>query len=424
MLVAESHEEEAALWTQAYLEDDIFSLQTLKQHHVHRVNPETGMRVPQPGCLKADGCMICKHGYPKTSEICNEACVLCPCALKSFELPDSGRKNCLCMLHGPRDQEYVNPTHPALLAGARCNSDVQLPYRLPFACSNCREACADRSLQKVVLFAAQRAQDAQTGYSCDYCSKTQPMAFLELKELQKSHAAVAEQTKSRGLAYQGKRHMTRFMSDAYCKGIVRGHAECSNLRCYATEDAASAERITTTQYVSFPGHDFLRHAELAAKAMTSREQRITATTLGKKRAAVKQRQVTEHNIAEFYARRPRSSPCWYLSAYDFLLYWEITPTRAPRNLQEWKNSRADAWDVVLTKKGETKLLAAEASSKMVRFFPGVDTRLRENLPPGYIAFDDSRENARIRSEECRVGPSSAGRRGGRHWGAFKLRYYH
>ena len=74
--------------------------------------------------------------------------------------------------------------------------------------------------------------------------------------------------------------MTRFMSDAYCKGIVRGHAECSNLRCYATEDPASAERITTTQYVSFPGHDLLRYADLAAKAETERAPRVTATTLG------------------------------------------------------------------------------------------------------------------------------------------------
>ncbi|CAE7580167.1 unnamed protein product [Symbiodinium sp. CCMP2592] len=397
VLVADCREDEEARWSQAYLEDDVFSLQTLKQNHVHCVNPETGMRRPQPGCLKADGCPICKHGYPKTQEMSAEACILCPCALKAFDLPDSGRKNCLCMLHGPRDEEYVNPTHPALLSGARCNSDVQLPYRLPFACENCQEACEGRSLQKMVLFAAQRAQDAQTGYSCDYCAKTQPMAFLELKELQKSHAAVAEQTKAKGLAYQGKRHMTRFMSDAYCKGIVRGHAECSNLRCYATEDAASAERITTTQYVSFPGHDFLRHAELAANAMTARDHRITATTLGKKRPALKQRQVTEHDIAEFYARRPRASPCWYLSAYEFLLYWEVIPTRTPRNLKEWQDRRQDAWDVVLTKKGETKLVAAEVSNKSVRFIPGVDTRLRDSLPSGYVAFDDRTENARIRS---------------------------
>ena len=28
------------------------------------------------------------------------------------------------------------------------------------------------------------------------------------------------------------------------------------------------------------------------------------------------------------------------------------------------------------------------------------------------------------AEECRVGPSSAGKGWGRHWGAFKLLYYH
>ena len=399
IMVADTPTEEAALWTKAYLDYDVFCLQTLKQHHVHRVNPESGKRVPQPGCLKADGCMICKHGYPKTSQLCEKPCVLCPCALQKFDLPASGRKNCLCMLHGPRDHEYLNATHPALLVGARCNSDVQLPYRLPFACSTCQEACEERCLTKQVLFAAQRAQDAQTGYSCDYCSKTQPMAFIELKELQKSHAAVAQQTQAGGLAYQGKRHMTRFMSDAYCKGIVRGHAECSNLRVYATEDAASAERITTTQYVSFPGHDLLRYAELAAKAATDRQQRVTATTLGKRQNTPKQRQVTEQNVAEFYARRPRDSPCWFLSAYEFLLYWEVVPTRVPRTWREWQERRADAWDVVLTTKGEGKLKAANAPEApgIVRFIPGVDTKLRPELPQGYLAFEDRPENARVRS---------------------------
>ena len=193
--------------------------------------------------------------------------------------------------------------------------------------------------------------------------------------------------------------MTRFMSDAYCKGIVRGHAECSNLRVYVTEDAASAERITTTQYVSFPGHDLLRYAELAAKAATDRQQRGTATTLGTRQNTPKQRQVTEQNVAEFYARRPRDSPCWFLSAYEFLLYWEVVPTRVPRTWREWQEHRADAWDVVVTTKGEEKLKAANASEApgIVRFIPGVDTKLRPELPQGYLAFEDRPENARVRS---------------------------
>ncbi|CAE7576637.1 PIF2, partial [Symbiodinium sp. CCMP2456] len=193
--------------------------------------------------------------------------------------------------------------------------------------------------------------------------------------------------------------MTRFMSDAYCKGIVRGHAECSNLRCYATEDPASAERITTTQYVSFPGHDLLRYTDLAAKAETERAQRVTATTLGTRGTACKQRQVAQCNVAEFYARRRRDSPCWFLSAYEFLLYWEVVPTRVPRNWREWQESRAEAWDVILTEKGEQKLKAANApeAPSAVRLIPGVDTKLRTELPQGYLAFEDCSENARVRS---------------------------
>ena len=91
--------------------------------------------------------------------------------------------------------------------------DVQLPYRLPYACALCASP-VEPSQVRVVIASAQRAQDAQTGYCCDYCAKTQPMAFGELRELQHGHERLAAQTQARGLEYQGKRHMTRFMSDA------------------------------------------------------------------------------------------------------------------------------------------------------------------------------------------------------------------
>ena len=39
--------------------------------------------------------------------------------------------------------------------------------------------------RRLIALAAQRAQDAQTGYCADYCSKSQPMGFAEIKEFQK-----------------------------------------------------------------------------------------------------------------------------------------------------------------------------------------------------------------------------------------------
>ena len=110
---------EAGRWAEAYLRDDVFRLQVLKQHHVHLPDEATGERKPQSGCYKADNPQVCKHGYPKTSEISDESAVMCPCRLSAMDLPTSGRRNALCSLHGPRDDGYLNGTHPALLAFVR-----------------------------------------------------------------------------------------------------------------------------------------------------------------------------------------------------------------------------------------------------------------------------------------------------------------
>ena len=395
VMAAENSDEEAELWTEAYLREDVFWLQVLKQHHVHLPDPVTGERTPQPGCLKADNPRDCKSGFPRDAEVTDEAAVMCPCRLQARDMPASGRKNSICTLQGPRDEAYLNGTHPAILAFGRCNSDVQLPYRLPCVCDVCASPTDPRELQEIVT-AAQRAQDAQTGYCCDYCAKTQPMAFAELKELQKGHARLAEQTKGRGVEYQGKRHMTRFLSDAYCKGIVRGQAECCNLRCnYKDGDAACAERITTTQYVTFPGRDFLRYADLAITGETEHRRRVTAMSLGRSKHVPRQRQLAEREPAEFYARRPRNSACWHLSPYEFLLYWQVVPTQSPATLQEWKTQPRSTWDVVLTKSGEEKLRAG--GGKRVRLVPGKDTRLRVEPSGDTLAFEDIPTNARVRA---------------------------
>ena len=48
------------------------------------------------------------------------------------------------------------------------------------------------------------------------------------------------------------------------------------------------------------------------------------------------------------------------------------------------------------------------------------------LPLKYTTKIERMEQPRTAcgAEECRVGPSSAGRRWGRHWDAFKLLYFH
>eukprot|EP00435_Cladocopium_sp_Y103_P058343 s631_g20.t1 len=311
--------EEAVQWQREYLEEDVVKLQYLKQHHFHPKSSETGDRVPLRGC----------------------------------------RKNRLGALHGPYGHPYLNPCHPAILAAMRGgNNDVQVPYRLPYACSKCGETISQAERRAIAL-AAQRAQDAQTGYCSDYCSKNQPMGFHEIKEFQKGHVALHANLQDASVHTLGKRHANRFLSDAYCKGVVRGQVECCNLRAnHVDGQIVAAERISTASFEMFPGQAYVRvvdalHGE--AKATMARKTYVKTQRV----AGSGQQHLREAKTVEAYGHRPTESPCWWLSPYEFTMHWDVVPTRVPHSRAEWEDTPASAWDVVVTAAGQTKLNRCE-----------------------------------------------------------------
>ena len=53
--------------------------------------------------------------------------------------------------------------------------------------------------------------------------------------------------------YIGKRHAICFLSEAYCKGLVRGQVECCNLRANHVDGSiVAAERLSTCGFAMFP----------------------------------------------------------------------------------------------------------------------------------------------------------------------------
>ena len=143
-----------------------------------------------------------------------------------------GRLSKLGSLHGPMNNESINGTHPAMLAAQRCNSDVQTQYRFPITeCVHCcsRTACV-KNTDRTIIECAQIAQDAQSGYACDFCTQRQPMALNEIKECCKGHNALATSINREPINTQRKRHAVRVMNDLYGKGIVRRQGENTNLR--------------------------------------------------------------------------------------------------------------------------------------------------------------------------------------------------
>ena len=247
-------EEEGEVRLKKHLVDDVEELQMMRQHHVHLVNPDTGKREPLNACRSKENPNRCKSNYPRNTWLVHEPVVLCAGLLKQMGLHTRGRKCQLGGLHGPMRHECLNATHSAMLAGLRCNSDVQLPYRLPIIAS--MHFWPDPKClaykEKDLIEATQIAQDAQAGYACDYRSKRQPLAFNECKECVQGLQRLSERYRDDPLNKLGKRYAMRIMSDACGKRCVRAAVEHTNLRAYAgSYDITSAESIKTCQTVSF-----------------------------------------------------------------------------------------------------------------------------------------------------------------------------
>ena len=159
--------------------------QQLLQHHVHPVSNEKDengkeVRKPLPYCQCKSKPGQCKHGFPHTmetefSKASGHRChVICPGVAKEMGVTTSGRRSTLGMVGGPRNDEWVNGTHPALLFDLGCNSDTLLTYRLPIMAethsAHCPlgEACLSQTSMDDLIIAAQRAQRDQAGYMSDY----------------------------------------------------------------------------------------------------------------------------------------------------------------------------------------------------------------------------------------------------------------
>ena len=327
-----------------------------------------------------------QSGFPRTEWLRQDATVLCFCQMARHGLRASGRRNRLCTLFGPYNDAMLNPCHPAMLAALRgCNVDVQLPYRLPFTCPECKAKFSTKELGKL-MFAMQRAQDAQTGYCCDYCSKSQPMAFHEVREFQKGHMALHQDlsTKQNTLQTHGQRHTLRLLTDAYCKGIVRGQVECANLRANHKEDqVVHAERFSTTHYCDMNGRAFvdllnrLNHANSADPAAVplrpSRGQNM--------------------NLARAYGLRPNNEQIWYLSAYEFNMKWQLRALAVPKTLDEWNDPCAKVWHISLTDAGLHQLTAA-TPEKRAHLTPYKHYRVKPWSSDAVCFFEDGNPSTR------------------------------
>ena len=283
----------------------------------------------------------------------------------------TGRRSKLGSLHGPMNHENLNGTSSAMLAVQQFNSDVQIPYRLPI-CEETHAACCDNACWQVkdtqtMVQACQAGQDAQAGYACDYCAKRQPMAFNEIKECCKGHQSLNESVKDEKIGYVGKRHATRFMSDAYGKGIVRGQVENMNLRAYTDwSDVTFAETLSTAPCCSFFGSEFLKMVE---RLNDGADKVATALFPEVDKRNPQKRKVTLRDVATLYGQRPNHSDVWHLSPYEFTMYWKPVLATYPLSLDDLD---AEHYHAALTDRGKQKL-----KNKDTNMQPGHDYEVKK-----------------------------------------------
>ena len=178
-------------------------------------------------CKRKDKKNECKNHFPRTTWLIDKAVVLCKGLLQRMGMPHQGRKNMIGALHGPMNEANLNGTHPAMLAAQQCNSDVQLPYRLPITpethSSLCTEAdtCTAAFDDMDVVRSCQVAQNTQAGYMCDYCCKRLPCGCNEVREACGGLKRLGQQVENEPTKYAGKRFMGRILCHAYQNGVVK-----------------------------------------------------------------------------------------------------------------------------------------------------------------------------------------------------------
>ena len=183
-----------------------------------------------------------------------------------------------------------------------------------------------------------------------------------------------------------------FLSDAYCKGVVRGQVECCNLRATYREDyAVAAECICTSSTVSFLGAQYLGLVDQRVEGR-AKQARARACRLNKRHSRAR-RTLQSANVALLYALRPTHPDVWYLSPYELTMYWEIVPTRVPMSRNEADDPTA-RWDVTLLPGGYEKLCST-AESK-IELVPGADFTLARMSCGKILVFDDTPETNQVR----------------------------
>ena len=344
----------AAAWRMAYLSEDVEALQQHKQHHVHIVDSK-GVRQPLNHCRDPKDPTKCKAHFPRGKWLTERPYLICPELAKKHDMPHKGKKSMTGMPWGPCNDPNLNGTHPALLAGLRCNSDVQLPYRFPItADTHCHHLCNDKCDEKLPVWQlvreAQTNQAAQAGYACDYQNKRVQIANQETKEWMKGQQHLYEELKENKAGYFGARSVKRLITDCYGRGVVRGAVETTNLNInFKSHDPTAAESIKTAQVAEMSLQYPLRLLQHIAEQKPWPKEPCKPVVDRRNPARPK---IVECPPWTAYGGRGRRAEVHMLSAYEFTRHYHIKQARHP--FSGHMMDASDKFEALLTEEGVSK----------------------------------------------------------------------
>jgi Methionine synthase I, cobalamin-binding domain len=238
----------------------------------------------------------------------------------------------------------------------------------------CPESCAAEDCSREELHGHQTSQAATVGYQTDYASKRKPIPVQEIRLWTQGHRALRIRNVRAPIGYLTRRHAKRILSDAYCRGVVRGAVEASNLSAHFSEhDPLAAETVRTADSTNFPGAALLARLEFLADAAA-----VSAAAAAVRAHATvdprdpRRRKVQIRDVEFLYGHRGGHPFLWYLGPFEFVRHWEGLLASYPRSLKEEKDTEKE-FHAKLTPAGRAKLQAARIEKlPPPTLFPGAD----------------------------------------------------
>ncbi|CAK0850909.1 unnamed protein product [Prorocentrum cordatum] len=314
-------DDDAARFENAY-ETDAQMIFSKVQHH-HHLDGKPLTHCIKKGRKHGDRC---EHGFPKTSLLTPadgpRSRVVCPQAAKDVGLKVNGARNALGEIVGPRNDEFLSGTCPALSVAFRDNAHTAPNNRLPLiddvthdpncSCRNEARGETGEAYLRRIAFAAQRSMSNSTRYIGGCISKVQRVG-KKARELAKTCLSTLQTLNTVHLC----------IGDWESKGVARTIFEEMNLAYFSDwPNPLAAECIASCPVADVHAGCFLKIATAetgAGRATARREQKSVLFAETGDVATPPDATAWAHAWRPGAADLKTSSPC------EFVRFYEVKP---------------------------------------------------------------------------------------------------